>query len=157
MSGELMFAPMCAGDLDEVTSVEREASQFPWNRALFADSLHAGYSSWVLRRDGQLVGHAVLLAVLDESHLLVISIRPAWQGQGLGSQLLEYVTERARFAGATQMFLEVRASNRVAQTMYSRHGFTEIGRRRGYYPDADGLREDALVMRRELSRVEANA
>ena len=157
MSGELVFAPMCADDLDAVTAAEAEASSFPWNRALFADSLHAGYSSWVLRCDGQLIGHAVLLAVLDESHLLAISIRPAWQGQGLGSQLLEYVTERAQFAGATQMFLEVRASNRVAQTMYSRHGFAEIGKRRGYYPDADGLREDALVMRRELTRREVCA
>lgn len=144
-------------DLDAVAAVEAESARFPWNRTQFADSLQAGYSSWVARCDGSLVGYAVLLAVLDESHLLVITIRPAWQGQGLGSQLLEYVTERAQFAGATQMFLEVRASNRVAQTMYSRHGFAEIGKRRGYYPDADGLREDALVMRRELTRREVCA
>jgi len=150
VSAELSFAPMQTEDLDEVAAGEAESAQFPWNRALFADSLHVGYSSWVLRRGSQHVGHAILLAVLDESHLLVITIRPAWQGQGFGARLLEHIVERARQAGATQMFLEVRASNRVAQTMYTRHGFTEIGRRRGYYPDADSLREDALVMRREL-------
>ena len=62
MSRELVFAPMCAEDLDAVTAAEAEASQFPWNRALFADGLQAGYSSWVLRRDGVLLGHAVLLS-----------------------------------------------------------------------------------------------
>jgi ribosomal-protein-alanine N-acetyltransferase len=137
-------------DLDAVAAGEKESTQFPWNRALFADSLHAGYSSWVLRQNAVLIGHAVLLSVMDESHLLVITIRPRWQGQGFGGRLLDHVADRARQAGATQLFLEVRASNRVAQTMYSRHGFEEIGRRRGYYPDADGLREDALVMRRAL-------
>jgi [ribosomal protein S18]-alanine N-acetyltransferase len=149
----LVFTPMQLEHLDAVVAAEKESSQFPWSRALFADSMHAGYSSWVLYQEGVLIGHAVLLAVMDESHLLVITVRPRWQGQGFGSRLLEHVLERASLAGATQMFLEVRASNRVAQAMYSRHGFKEIGRRRGYYPDADGLREDALVMQRALSGI----
>lgn len=150
MSSGLVFAPMQHEDLEVVARAEAEATQFPWSVGLFGDALQPSYSSWVLRKDGQHIGHAILLAVLDESHLLVITIRPAWQGQGYGGRLLEHVAERARLAGATQMFLEVRASNRVAQTMYGRHGFCEIGRRRGYYPDADSLREDALVMRRDL-------
>lgn len=145
------FAPMQEEDLDAVAAVEAESTQHPWSRQLFADALQPSYSSWVVRRDGMHVGHAILLAVLDESHLLIITIRPSWQGQGLGAQLLEHAAERARQAGARQMFLEVRLSNRVAQTMYLRHGFSEIGRRKGYYPDADGRREDAIVMRRELS------
>lgn len=150
MSAELVFAPMQLEDLDAVVAGEKESAQFSWSRALFADSLHAGYSSWVLRREGVLIGHAVLLAIMDESHLLVITVRPRWQGQGFGARLLEHVVARARQAAASQMFLEVRASNRVAQALYGSHGFSEIGRRRGYYPDADGLREDAIVMRREL-------
>jgi [ribosomal protein S18]-alanine N-acetyltransferase len=146
----IVFAPMQDADLDTVAMVEAESTRFPWSRNLFNDSLQPSYSSWILRKNGRHVGHGVLLAVLDESHLLVITIRPPWQGQGYGGRLLEHLVDRAHRAGATQMFLEVRASNRVAQTMYERHGFNEIGRRRGYYPDTDGMREDAIVMRREL-------
>jgi ribosomal-protein-alanine N-acetyltransferase len=44
------------------------------------------------------------------------------------------------------MFLEVRPSNTPALALYQKAGFETIGRRKGYYPAADG-REDALVMR----------
>lgn len=146
----LLFAPMQEEDLDAVARAEAESTHHPWSRSLFAEALQPTYSSWVLRLGDERIGHAILLSVLDESHLLIITIRPRWQGQGYGARLLEHAAARAREAGAGQMFLEVRQSNRVAQTMYSRHGFTEIGRRKGYYPDADGRREDAVVMRREL-------
>jgi [ribosomal protein S18]-alanine N-acetyltransferase len=55
----------------------------------------------------------------------------------------------ARELGASQMFLEVRPSNRPGQALYERHGFQRIARRRGYYPAAHG-REDALVLSRAL-------
>ena len=41
------------------------------------------------------------------------------------------------------MTLEVRLSNRAAQEMYKRFGFTAVGVRKGYYADTG---EDALIM-----------
>jgi ribosomal-protein-alanine N-acetyltransferase len=58
--------------------------------------------------------------------------------------MLNHLIEDAREQGARQMFLEVRESNRAAMQMYLNHGFNEVGRRRNYYPTAEG-REDALV------------
>ena len=52
------------------------------------------------------------------------------------------------------MLLEVRPSNGPALALYRNYGFAEIGRRKGYYP-ADGGREDALVLRRELEEISA--
>jgi ribosomal-protein-alanine N-acetyltransferase len=54
--------------------------------------------------------------------------------------------ERARQAGMDDALLEVRPSNTLAIALYQSMGFVEIGRRRGYY-QADGGREDALVLR----------
>jgi ribosomal-protein-alanine N-acetyltransferase len=48
------------------------------------------------------------------------------------------------------VFLEVAASNTAAQALYRGFGFTEAGRRTGYYRRGDGV-EDALVMRQDLS------
>jgi ribosomal-protein-alanine N-acetyltransferase len=45
------------------------------------------------------------------------------------------------------VLLEVRPSNTRALEIYERYGFKQIGRRKGYYPAADGQREDAIVMR----------
>jgi ribosomal-protein-alanine N-acetyltransferase len=47
--------------------------------------------------------------------------------------------------GAATLFLEVRVSNTGAQQLYARHGFSQIGMRRNYYPAKQG-REDASVL-----------
>jgi ribosomal-protein-alanine N-acetyltransferase len=47
------------------------------------------------------------------------------------------------------MFLEVRPSNMDAERLYRRRGFEEVGFRPAYY-QAEGGREDALVMQLDL-------
>lgn len=146
---ELAFAVMTADDVDWVAAREAELNAHPWSRGNFADSLAAGHDAWLMLRAGEAVGYAIVLNVLDESHLLDIGIVPGAQGQGLGRCLLDWLCGRARQRGSNSFFLEVRPSNVSAFRLYQRFGFTEIGRRRGYYPTADG-REDAIVMRLAL-------
>lgn len=146
----LVLAPMQLADLEEVLFCETEAAKFPWGRQHFIDALNAGYRCVVLRSADVLLGQAVLLGVLDEMHLLIITINPAWQGMGLGRQMLEQLIRDAAESGARQMFLEVRPSNAPALALYGKLGFEQIGRRKDYYPAYEGLREDALVMRLEL-------
>jgi ribosomal-protein-alanine N-acetyltransferase len=55
------------------------------------------------------------------------------------------------------MLLEVRPSNTGALALYQEAGFTEIGRRKGYYPAAGQRREDALVLRRAWPAGEGGA
>ena len=45
------------------------------------------------------------------------------------------------------MTLEVRASNAPAIALYMKHGFAQVGRRRGYYDDP---KEDAILMTLEF-------
>ena len=49
----------------------------------------------------------------------------------------------AREEGAITSFLEVRAGNEAALTMYRKFGYMESGLRKGYYSDN---REDAVLM-----------
>jgi ribosomal-protein-alanine N-acetyltransferase len=87
----------------------------------------------------------VVQIILDEAHLLNITVKPENQGRGLGLTLLEHLMAIAYKADARECFLEVRDSNTAAFKLYERYGFNEIGRRRDYYP-AVGGREDAVVM-----------
>jgi [ribosomal protein S18]-alanine N-acetyltransferase len=150
VSGTLDFMPMSEADLEWVVDNERELHPYPWSYGNFVDSLAAGYSSWVMRDAGKPVGYAVMLLVLDEAHLLNISVIRARHGNGLGAALLAHLFGEAQARGATQFFLEVRPSNARAIALYRRIGFTPIGRRNRYYPAADGGREDAIVMRLDL-------
>lgn len=140
------FVPMSEQDLDWVVACEHDLHSFPWTRGNFADSLAAGYGCWVMKVGGRPAGYAVMMLVLDEAHLLDISIERRAQGAGHGMALLEHLRDEARRHGATQFFLEVRPSNGPALSLYRKSGFEHVGRRRDYYPAIDG-REDAIVMR----------
>ncbi|MEN3112956.1 ribosomal protein S18-alanine N-acetyltransferase [Uliginosibacterium paludis] len=140
------FLPMLESDLDEVVICEQAAARSPWSRGNFADALAAGNSGWILRSGGVLVAQAVFMSVLDEAHLLILSVLPECQGRGHGRRMLEWIWSRARLAGAHSIFLEVRASNARAIALYESLGFALIGRRKAYYATEDHGREDALVM-----------
>jgi len=72
----------------------------------------------VLEYDGEIIGYALMMIVLDEAHLLNLSIAKAYQKQGLGRLLLEHMIQIARQYKAANMFLEVRPSNISAIALY---------------------------------------
>ena len=143
------FTPMREEHLDWVSACEVELHTFPWTSGNFLDSMAAGHGGWVMSAGTEKLGYAVMLRVLDEAHVLTISIAREAQGHGHGRALLAWLHDEARKQGATQCFLEVRPSNAAAIALYKNMAYEQIGRRRGYYPGING-REDALVMRREL-------
>ena len=148
-TGQYCFAPMQAGDVELVLRIEQGIYAFPWTRGNFEDSLASGYTAWLMRDGKQLVGYAVMMNILDEAHLLNISIIPARQHGGLGSLMLESLCIEARGHGAVRMILEVRASNIVGRAFYQHHGFLPIGERSGYYPAEHG-REAAMVLEKRI-------
>lgn len=82
-----------------------------------------------------------------EAEIFNIAVWPEVRRKGLGRRLLSEVLPRLESAGVETIFLEVRVSNVPAISLYSSFGFTEVGRRKGYYTDTG---EDALVMRANL-------
>lgn len=150
MTPDLTLQAMTEGDLDWVVENELELHAFPWTRGNFADSLGAGYLAQVLRQRGERVAYAVMMLVLDEAHLLNLSVVRSRQGLGLGRAMLEQLFAMAREHGAVQLFLEVRPSNVAARALYLSSGCEPVGRRNRYYPAADGGREDAILMRAAL-------
>jgi len=150
----LVLRPMVVGDVDDVHALECSVFPHPWSRANFVDSLASGYDAWVLREgegegagDGALAGYFLLMYALDEAHLLDVAVAAARHGSGLGRYLLDRIAARARAQHMESILLEVRPSNVRALQVYERYGYTEIGRRKGYYPAHEGRREDAIVMR----------
>ncbi len=154
----LDFRLMTATDLDDVLAIEQRSYPFPWTQGVFSDSLTAGYRAWVARescnKGAAIVGYALMMVVIDEVHLLNITVAPERQGHGLGKNMLNHLLADARELGTRFMFLEVRPSNINALEMYRRFGFDVIGERRGYYPAVNG-REDAIVMSCEIGKVDS--
>lgn len=91
------------------------------------------------RQDGFLLGRVIT----DEAELLTLAVAPQARRAGCGRALTQAFVETARSRGALHLFLEVSADNIAAQALYRGLGWSEAGRRRGYY----GTGIDAIVMR----------
>lgn len=154
--------PLCrfrAGRLEDVerlAALETRAHAFPWSRAQIRDCLIARYDCWLceLPAEGEgvqetIAGYAIVSRVLDEASLLTLCVDPSWQGRGLGRRLLAFAMEEAKTRGAARLFLEVRASNARAISLYESCAFQRIGRRKDYYQGRNAP-EDALVYSRPL-------
>ena len=145
MSDAVSFRPMTEADLDAVLKIEYAAYSHPWTRGIFLDGL-GKYQIWLMFEGQQQVGHGVVQIILDEAHLLNITVKPENQGRGLGLTLLEHLMSRLPTRPRRgSVFWKCATATVAAFRLYERYGFNEIGRRRDYYP-AVGGREDAVVM-----------
>lgn len=138
-------------DAERLALAEAETTPHAWSSIMYASSLGSSHDRvWLSLNGQQLQGAAVVMQVLDEAHLQNFFIHRACQGQGLGSRLLLHVMQQAREHGASQMYLEVRSSNHIAQALYLKHGFDSYAQRKAYYRHPDGQREDAVLMKASL-------
>ena len=140
---------MSPGDLMAVAEVERATYEYPWSPGIFRDCMLAGYPSYVLEREGRVIGYGIMSIAASEAHILNLCVHPDYQRCGFGKRLLESLLCRARESDVEKVYLEVRPSNVAARKLYGAFGFEEIGLRPGYYQANDG-REDAVILSANL-------
>ncbi len=96
------------------------------------------------------VGFSLCRVTRDESELLSLGVLPCARRAGIARTLVRASIIRCRAAGARCMLLEVAIDNPAALALYIAEGFTEVGRRTGYYRRASGERVTALTMRADI-------
>jgi ribosomal-protein-alanine N-acetyltransferase len=148
MQNNYAYSQLKLADLDAILAIEDRVHSHPWTRGNFVDSFCSGHVAFGLRNQyNQLVGYFLLMPILDELHLLTFAVDVPFQKQGFAKLLLQHMRDYAVAQNALSLLLEVRVSNVRAQSVYAAFGFSEIGRRKAYYPVHGGEREDAVVMR----------
>ncbi|MFD1215191.1 MULTISPECIES: ribosomal protein S18-alanine N-acetyltransferase [Microbulbifer] len=151
----LVFVRACANDSDALAALAEQTQIHPWSADQYRQSLASGHLGWLLRtkpqrepagtQPGDIVACCVTSQLFDEVEVLDVAVSNHWRRQGLAEYLLQRVfTELAD--DIHRVLLEVRVSNRAARNLYRKLGFMEEGRRKNYYPNPDGSREDALIM-----------
>ena len=150
MAGKnIIYRPMEVKDVAEVHRVERSCFSSPWSRSIFIRevTLNDNAIYVVALLNECVVGYAGIWIILDEGHITNVAVDPKFQRQGIGKGLIEELTLHSMKRGVTRMTLEVRVSNKGAQALYGKLGFTPQGIRKEYYLDD---KEGALIMWREL-------
>ena len=138
---------MPAREVPQVAELEKLCFAMPWSEKSVAGELDNPLALWLVAMDGEsLAGYVGSQTVMDETDMMNLAVAPQFRRQGVGEALVNALTASLKELGSRCLTLEVRASNEAARALYGKLGFTEIGRRRGYYRDP---REDALILRKE--------
>ena len=134
-------------DLETVAAIERECFSEPWTAGMLAGSFsRSDFCGLLMEDNGEAVGYVCGETLFEDAEIARVAVIKAHRRKGYGEKLLT-AFENAVFArGARAVFLEVRASNVAALSLYTKNGFSQTRVRKRYY--ADG--EDAVEMKKEL-------
>ena len=130
-----------------IQSAAPEAAQ--WKAADYERWRDPGVTQLVAERDGRIVGFLVARQVAHELEILNLAVAPLFRRQGIGRELLRQVLDSAATASASNVYLEVRSSNKLATAFYQHHGFQILSRRARYYAAPV---DDALVLALQLKK-----
>jgi ribosomal-protein-alanine N-acetyltransferase len=140
-------------DIDQVIEIENDLFQKPWSRTSYLNELtcEGSYSFGIAfpdpEKQSQLIAYICFRIIMDEMHLFRIGVAQKWQKKGFASYLFQQSIQFASEKGADTVYLEVRASNTPAISLYHKLGFRIIGNRPRYYPETN---EDALVLVKKI-------
>lgn len=144
---------LAIGHADRLAEIHAGAFARPWSagefesflldRQVVADGLFAGRSHLPQ-------GFALSRIGADEAEILSVALHRSVRGLGWSNTLLRNHLQTLAHAGVAQVHLEVEEGNIPALALYRHIGFSQSGRRPGYYARPDGTRAAALSMSRSL-------
>ena len=143
-----------ADDLDAIMGIETTTFENDaWSPQNMAAELASRHTYYLVAERVGVEAYAGLFAPRgsEQADIQTIAVGESARRQGLGRVLMQALIGEARERGAREVFLDVRADNPGAQSLYLSLGFEQIAVRPGYYqPD----NVDALVMRLHVPRAE---
>ncbi len=89
-------------------------------------------------------GFVIARCLSEEWEIENVVVADEQRRSGVASTLIGELLRKAAEAAITEVLLEVRESNVAARQLYEKLGFSEFGRRPGYYRDPI---EDGLLLR----------
>lgn len=148
---EVQLEPMQLEDIEAVLAIEQQSFTMPWTDVMFRSELQNERTSHMLvarvvQAGSPIVGYVGYRVVLDEMHVILIAVAPAWRQRGIARQMIGQAMDQARAAGCRRATLEVRVSNTPAQQLYYSLRFAPVGTRPKYYMRPT---EDALILWRD--------
>jgi len=141
---EITVGLMTESDVDAVHEIETLCFKTPWSRESFLREIQENQCAryMVVREDGKAIAYAGVWFIIDEGHITNIAVHPDKRGMGYGEMVTREMIQLAADSGMVWMTLEVRRSNKAAQSLYHKLGFIDVGYRKRYYENS----EDALIM-----------
>ena len=141
-----IIRPVTPEDLAALAAIEQACFPDPWAVSALGILTAPPYGGLCALLDGAVVSYVGWMFIpagdgmAAEAEITRIAVLPAARRCGIGRALLDAMIARLRPDGAPlSVYLDVRASNCAAQTLYASCGFVRHGVRPRFYGDEDAF------------------
>ena len=122
-----------------------------WSESAFRELLNSpGASAVVISNQSNPAGFVLFRKAADEAEIITLCTSPSSRRRGHAKALVHHMEVLLKKDGIRFLFIEVANSNESALALYASCGFKKAGARKNYYERSNGVREDALIMRKGL-------
>jgi ribosomal-protein-alanine N-acetyltransferase len=147
----MILRPLTVFDAQMMTELEKLCFPLPWSFQAVRAELENPIALYIgAFDDGVLAGYAGMQVILDEGYITNVAAAPEMRRRGIADSLMAALMTAAAERKLSFVTLEVRESNIPAQSLYRKHGFVAVGKRKNYY---DKPKEDAVLMSYEYTGV----
>ena len=145
----MLIRRMTLEDIPEVVEIEKQCFSLPWSAKSFEDSISREDTIFLVCEESEkddvvVTGYMGLYVSFDEASVTNVAVSPSFRKKGCGDALVAAAKAEAKEVGAESIFLEVRASNEAALSLYKKQGFENLGIRKKFYEHPV---EDAIIMK----------
>ena len=137
---EITITSMTLTDLDEISPILTSDFDSFWHKDILKTELTSANSQYLIaKQDHKILGFAGIKILVDEADIMNIVVRKDKRNQGIGTLLVKNLIQLCQNLNLTCMTLEVKEENYPAIHLYKNLGFEQIGVRKNYYQNQNGL------------------
>lgn len=138
----IIYKKMTIDDIEEVSKMEERCFSMPWSKDAYEQALQCDDVVYVVAtNEERIIGSCGVRNILSEGEITNVMVDAPFRGQKISYPMLQMLLEEGKKIGIEQFFLEVRAGNKPAISLYEKCGFQVEGVRKNLYemPKEDGL------------------
>ena len=141
MKNEVQITEMSLFDLENIKDILISDFDDFWNYNILKEELESSNSKYIIAKtnDGEIIGFAGIKIILDNADIMNIVVKKSWRNQGVGNLLLSNLISICKISNLSSLSLEVSEDNLPAIHLYEKFGFKQVGVRKNYYQDKDGM------------------
>lgn len=132
---------MSLNDLEKIKDILISDFDDFWNFNILKEELESPNSKYIIVKtnDDEIIGFAGIKILVDNADIMNIVVKKSWRNQGVGNLLLNNLISICKDLNLLSLSLEVNEDNLPAIHLYEKVGFKQVGLRKNYYQDKNGI------------------
>lgn len=141
MLKDIDIEEMSLNDLEKIKDILISDFDDFWNFNILKKELESPNSKYIIVKtnDDEIIGFAGIKILVDNADIMNIVVKKSWRNQGVGNLLLNNLISICKDLNLLSLSLEVNEDNLPAIHLYEKVGFKQVGLRKNYYQDKNGI------------------